>query len=93
MLLASSACFHWSPLSRPRRIDPACSIIFAGNVGEEGEGDLRGTRYLYEQSLWSGHIATHLVLDGAGDEIAVTEALGSLRFLVTLQGPGRPFME
>ena len=69
-------------------IDPACSIIFAGNVGEEGEGDLRGTRYLYEQSLWSGHIATHLVLDGAGDEIAVTEALGSLRFLVTLQGPG-----
>ena len=69
-------------------INPGCSIIFAGNVGEEGEGDLRGTRYLYEQSLWSGRIAAHLVLDGAGDEIAVTEALGSLRFLVTLQGPG-----
>lgn len=69
-------------------IDPGCPVIFVGNVGEEGEGDLRGTRYLYEHSLWSGRIAAHLVLDGAGDEIAVTEALGSLRFLVTLQGPG-----
>lgn len=73
---------------RSGEIDPACPIVFAGNVGEEGEGDLRGTRYLYQHSLWSGRIAAHLVLDGAGDEIAVTEALGSLRFLVTLEGPG-----
>ncbi len=65
-----------------------CPIIFAGNVGEEGEGDLRGTRYLYEHSMWSGRIAAHLVLDGAGDEVAVTEALGSRRFLVTIEGPG-----
>jgi tripeptide aminopeptidase len=63
-------------------------ILFAGNVGEEGEGDLRGIRYLYGQSPWRKRIAANLVLDGAGHEVAVTEALGSRRFLVTIGAPG-----
>jgi len=63
-------------------------ILFAGNVGEEGEGDLRGIRYLYQQSPWMKRIAANLVLDGAGHEIVVTEALGSRRFLVTINAPG-----
>ena len=29
-----------------------------------------------------------MVLDGAGCEVVVTQALGSRRFLVTVQGPG-----
>lgn len=69
-------------------IEPGCTIVFVGNVGEEGEGDLRGIRHLYTRSLWVGRVAAHLVLDGAGDRIAVTEALGSRRFLVTIDGPG-----
>jgi tripeptide aminopeptidase len=69
-------------------IEPGCPVIFAGNVGEEGEGDLRGIRHLYTRSLWSNRIAAHLVLDGAGDAIAVNEALGSRRFLVSIEGPG-----
>ncbi|HTV05322.1 MAG TPA: M20/M25/M40 family metallo-hydrolase [Acidobacteriaceae bacterium] len=67
---------------------PACDIIFCGNVGEEGEGNLRGMRCLYEQPGFAARIAAHLVIDGAGNEIAVTEALGSRRFQVTLNGPG-----
>jgi len=63
-------------------------ILFAGNVGEEGDGDLRGIRYLYQESSWRKRIAANLVLDGAGHEIAVTEALGSRRFLVSINGPG-----
>jgi tripeptide aminopeptidase len=63
-------------------------ILFAGNVGEEGDGDLRGIRYLYQESPWKSRIAANLVLDGAGHEIAVTEALGSRRFLVTIDAPG-----
>jgi tripeptide aminopeptidase len=63
-------------------------ILFAGNVGEEGEGDLRGIRYLYQQSAWRKHICANIVLDGAGHEVAVTEALGSRRFLVTISAPG-----
>jgi acetylornithine deacetylase/succinyl-diaminopimelate desuccinylase-like protein len=43
---------------------------------------------MYQHSIWKGRIAAHLVLDGAGDEIAVVEALGSRRFLVTIEGPG-----
>ena len=69
-------------------ITPPCDIIFCGNVGEEGEGDLRGTRYLYEQPAFASRIAAHLVIDGAGHEVAVTEALGSRRYQVTLNGPG-----
>ena len=63
-------------------------LLFAGNVGEEGEGDLRGMRYLYGTSPWRERIAANVVLDGAGCDLVVTQALGSRRFLVTIQGPG-----
>jgi len=69
-------------------IDHDCDLVFAGNVGEEGEGDLRGMRYLYESSEFRDAIAAHIVLDGAGHEIAITDALGSERFLVNVNGPG-----
>ena len=64
----------------------AADIVFIGNVGEEGEGDLRGMRHIYRDG--GAAIAAHIVLDGAGHEAAVTHALGSLRFLVTIDGPG-----
>jgi acetylornithine deacetylase/succinyl-diaminopimelate desuccinylase-like protein len=63
-------------------------LIFLGNVGEEGEGDLRGVRHLYNQSALAGRIAAHIVLDGAGADSAVTQGLGSRRFSVTVTGPG-----
>ncbi len=69
-------------------IELPCDVLFAGNVGEEGEGDLRGMRYLYGASPWGSRIGAHVVLDGAGSEVAVTQGLGSRRYLVTLQGPG-----
>lgn len=63
-------------------------LIFLGNVGEEGEGDLRGVRHLYAHNTLAGRIAAHIVLDGAGADSAVTQALGSRRFSVTVAGPG-----
>jgi acetylornithine deacetylase/succinyl-diaminopimelate desuccinylase-like protein len=64
-------------------------LIFLGNVGEEGEGDLRGVRHIYNESApLAGRIAAHIVLDGAGADAAVTQALGSRRFLITITGPG-----
>ena len=62
-------------------------LLFLGNVGEEGEGDLRGIRHLYAGPL-AGRVAAHVVLDGAGADSAVTQALGSQRFQVTITGPG-----
>ena len=63
-------------------------LIFLGNVGEEGEGDLRGVRHFYNQSALAERIAAHIVLDGAGADSAVTQALGSRRYRVTITGPG-----
>jgi tripeptide aminopeptidase len=64
------------------------TLVFVGNVGEEGEGDLRGVREIYQHSRYAGRVAAHIVLDGAGAETAVTQALGSKRFQVTIKGPG-----
>ena len=63
-------------------------LAVLGNVGEEGEGDLRGVRHFYEHNKLAGRVAAHIVLDGAGADAAVTQALGSRRFQVTMTGPG-----
>lgn len=70
------------------KVEMAAPLIFLGNVGEEGEGDLRGVRQVYNGGALAGRIAAHIVLDGAGADSAVTQALGSRRFLVTITGPG-----
>lgn len=64
------------------------AILFVGNVGEEGEGDVRGMRHLFGDSKWSDAIDYTLVLDGAGTDSIVTQALGSKRFQITVNGPG-----
>jgi tripeptide aminopeptidase len=63
-------------------------ILMLANVGEEGEGDLRGVRHFYEQRALAGRVAAHIVLDGAGADAAVAQALGSRRFQITIKGPG-----
>ena len=63
-------------------------ILFVGNVGEEGEGDVRGMRHLFGESDWGDAIQYSLILDGAGTDSIVTQALGSKRFQVTVNGPG-----
>lgn len=70
------------------KVELAAPLIFLGNVGEEGEGDLRGVRHLYQQPALAGRIAAHIVLDGAGADSAITQALGSRRYRVTVTGPG-----
>jgi acetylornithine deacetylase/succinyl-diaminopimelate desuccinylase-like protein len=70
------------------KVELSAPMIFLGNVGEEGEGDLRGVRHLYRQQALAGRIAAHIVLDGAGADSAVTQALGSRRYRITVTGPG-----
>ena len=73
---------------RYAHITPPISILFAANVGEEGEGDLRGMRHLFERGPYSRRIAAAIALEGSGTTTVVTRALGSLRFRVTITGPG-----
>jgi tripeptide aminopeptidase len=81
-MLAVAAALQSSAIELPS------DLLFVGNVGEEGEGDLRGMRYLYGESPWRERIRANIVLDGAGCEVVVTQGLGSRRYLVTVQGPG-----
>ncbi len=84
-LLAIAAALRHAGIAIP------CDVVLIGNVGEEGEGDLRGMRHLYRTGTALGvreEVVTHLVLDGAGHEAVVAHALGSQRFLATIQGPG-----
>ncbi len=73
---------------RQARIQPGRNIVFFGNVGEEGEGNLRGMRRIFSDPYWNEAIGCLLVIDGAGVDTCVTQALGSRRFEVTFRGPG-----
>src|SRR5713101_8241462 len=86
-LLAVAAAVVRFDLSSINR-SPAGSLLFIGNVGEEGEGDLRGMRYIFSDSQWKDSITASVVIDGAGTDTIVAEALGSRRFEVTIRGPG-----
>lgn len=64
------------------------NVVFIGNVGEEGEGNLRGMRHIFASARWRDAISSLLVIDGAGTDTYVSQALGSRRFEVTFRGPG-----
>jgi tripeptide aminopeptidase len=69
-------------------IAPPTTILFAANVGEEGEGDLRGMRHLFREGRYAGRIRSAIALEGSGTGAVVTSGLGSLRFRLTATGPG-----
>jgi acetylornithine deacetylase/succinyl-diaminopimelate desuccinylase-like protein len=73
---------------RYANITPPIPILFAANVGEEGEGDLRGMRFLFEQGPYRKRIAAAIALEGGGTNTTVTRALGSTRLSITVTGPG-----
>jgi tripeptide aminopeptidase len=63
-------------------------ILFVGNVGEEGEGDLRGAKYLLQKGKYKSRIKQMLAIDG-GDTSGITRGgVGSKRYRVTFKGPG-----
>ncbi|MDQ6634470.1 MAG: M20/M25/M40 family metallo-hydrolase [Gemmatimonadota bacterium] len=62
------------------------TIVFVGNVGEEGPGNLRGTRHLFATEL-AGKIDYFISVDGTGGDIT-SRAVGSNRYRVTYKGRG-----
>jgi acetylornithine deacetylase/succinyl-diaminopimelate desuccinylase-like protein len=65
------------------------TVLFAANVGEEGEGDLRGMRHLFSAaSPYAPRIRAAIALEGAGASSVVDRALGSRRLRVEITGPG-----
>jgi acetylornithine deacetylase/succinyl-diaminopimelate desuccinylase-like protein len=68
------------------QIKPLRSILFVANVGEEGEGNLRGMRALVDS--YRDRLKAVIVLDGAGTDHVTTIALASRRLEVVINGPG-----
>ncbi len=81
----------------------AQSILLVANVGEEGEGNLSGMRYLCRQSPQLGRIQqaqiqlpqiklaeikAFLVLDGPALDHITAKALASRRYEISFAGPG-----
>ena len=74
--------------SAPPMEDTAANLLLVANVGEEGEGNLSGMRFLCKQSPLAKKIEAFLILDGATTDHITSRALGSRRFEVTFTGPG-----
>ncbi len=68
------------------RIRTRGTIVFVGTVGEEGAGNLRGVRHLFEREM-KGRVDAFISIDGTG--LGMTrDAVGSHRYTVTYKGPG-----
>jgi acetylornithine deacetylase/succinyl-diaminopimelate desuccinylase-like protein len=68
------------------RVRTAMTIVFAANVAEEGEGNLRGMRKLVE--TYGGRLKGVIAIDGSAAEHVTTRALASRRIEVVVTGPG-----
>jgi acetylornithine deacetylase/succinyl-diaminopimelate desuccinylase-like protein len=72
-------------LDRAKVVTPG-TITFVGTVGEEGLGDLRGVKALFNDTL-KGQIDRFVSVDGTGLGISHI-GVGSHRYRVTVKGPG-----
>jgi tripeptide aminopeptidase len=68
------------------RVETPGTITFVADVGEEGLGDLRGMKELFQVSL-KGQIDKFISVDGTGLSV-VNVGVGSNRYRVTFRGPG-----
>ncbi len=73
---------------RPELHKLASSLLIVANVGEEGEGNLSGMRFLCRQSNLMERVRSFLVLDGPSLEHITAQALSSRRYEIIVQGPG-----
>jgi acetylornithine deacetylase/succinyl-diaminopimelate desuccinylase-like protein len=74
--------------SVPRPVEFWGRLLLIANVGEEGEGNLRGMRHICSQPALLARFRAMLVLDGAALDRITTTALGSRRFEVSFSGTG-----
>ncbi len=68
------------------QISTQSDILFSGTVGEEGLGDLRGIKYIFNQKNLK--IDSHIAIDGGNINHLVSKGLGSIRYKISFKGPG-----
>ena len=62
------------------------TIVLVGDVGEEGEGNLRGIRALMDS--YGSRLAAVIAVDGPSTDHITTQGIASRRFEATITGPG-----
>lgn len=70
------------------KLKAARDIVFVGDVGEEGLGNLRGIRYFFDNYPGARKVAAYITMDSAHIEAITTLAVGSRRYKITFSGPG-----
>jgi len=70
------------------KIRTKSDILFVGDVGEEGPGDLRGMRYLFGKGKYKDRIKAFFSMDGLEAQRVTYGAVGSRRYRVAFHGPG-----
>ena len=73
---------------KDKNVRPRTDILFVGNVGEEGPGDLRGVRYLLTKGKYKDRAKAFLSMDGTDPERVVNGGVGSRRYRISYKGPG-----
>lgn len=63
-------------------------ILFVGSVGEEGEGDLRGVKFLFQKGKYRDRIRQFIAVDGGAQGSITTGGVGSKRYRTVFKGPG-----
>jgi tripeptide aminopeptidase len=71
---------------REAKIKTNNTILFVADVGEEGEGNLRGMRALVD--AYKKRLKYVIALDGSATEYVTTAALASRRVEISITGPG-----
>src|SRR3954453_20559103 len=70
------------------KIESGSHLLFVGNVGEEGEGDLRGVKFLLQKGKYKDRIKQVLAIDGNDPADITRGGVGSKRYRVSFKGPG-----
>lgn len=68
------------------KVETRGAVYFVGTVGEEGPGNLRGVRHVFEHEL-RGRVDYFISVDGTGMGLT-SRGVGSYRYRVTFLGPG-----
>ncbi len=69
-------------------IETERDLLFVGNLGEEGKGDLRGTRFLFTEGEYRDKIEAFFTVDGLSLDTLTVGGVGSYRYHDDFKGPG-----
>jgi tripeptide aminopeptidase len=69
-------------------VQTRADLLFVADVGEEGPGDLRGMRHLFQKGPYKDRISAFITVDSPDMDRIAIRGVGSKRYRITFKGPG-----